>query len=128
MIVITTDADTLIAQHKRTKIQDFAKIQNLTIDRKTVISIQGTTATLVMSWFYNKLYESPDILTRLRTLAVAILGTNGKLSGPTLVETRRSICEGCPLFSRGSTQCRRCTCYMNLKWHIKDMTCPLKKW
>jgi hypothetical protein len=43
-------------------------------------------------------------------------------------EKRMNICLGCEHLIKLTHQCRRCTCFMDLKTRLKDATCPIEKW
>lgn len=50
------------------------------------------------------------------------------LATPEIVVARLMICRDCPSFNCGSTSCKECGCYMNIKTKFSAMVCPLKKW
>jgi hypothetical protein len=43
-------------------------------------------------------------------------------------KTRYSICEKCPRFFSMTNQCLECGCFMNIKTHLSNATCPLNNW
>lgn len=45
-----------------------------------------------------------------------------------LVQKRLEVCNLCASFNCGSTSCKECGCYMNIKTKYTAMVCPLRKW
>jgi len=43
-------------------------------------------------------------------------------------DRRISICRVCPEYLPQTTQCRECTCYVNLKAMLAHEQCPLRRW
>lgn len=45
-----------------------------------------------------------------------------------LSEKRIAICEQCPEYSKRTSRCDVCGCFMNFKTLLYDASCPLDKW
>lgn len=45
-----------------------------------------------------------------------------------LIESRLSICNGCPAFNKRLAKCKHCGCFMKLKTTLKGASCPIGKW
>ncbi len=64
--------------------------------------------------------------------AVAVVAgvfREGRLVCEPAVETaRRKGCQPCGEFAAERSRCRRCGCYLRLKWRLAKTVCPLGKW
>ena len=45
-----------------------------------------------------------------------------------LIESRLSICNTCPFFSKTFMKCRKCGCFMTLKTTLANAKCPRGHW
>lgn len=43
-------------------------------------------------------------------------------------QMRMSLCRACPDYNSGTTQCRRCGCFMSAKTKLRHGSCPIGKW
>jgi len=45
-----------------------------------------------------------------------------------LAKERLEICKSCPEFTKFTSQCKKCGCFMKIKTTMAQATCPLNKW
>lgn len=57
-----------------------------------------------------------------------LLNPNKPRSGKELAEYRLEICKTCEFFRERTQTCKKCGCFMKLKTHLEDASCPIKKW
>lgn len=121
-------ADSFIESFKSEHISKLSKF--IGVNRSTVVSVQGYSKTLAMTWDTNKITEMPGVVDMALDLSKAVIKVicmGVKMSGDTLAEERKLICKGCPLLSPNDV-CRSCGCNMTAKWYLKYFACPLNKW
>jgi hypothetical protein len=86
-----------------------------------------------MKNFSNEIKQ--ELIDKLKGLSDTVSGSLSDFSKgkPVFVseETqhmRMSICRGCPDFNAGTSQCRRCGCFMSAKTKLRQGSCPIGKW
>ena len=45
-----------------------------------------------------------------------------------VIERRMAECQGCEHFIKGTSQCKKCGCFMKVKSRIATASCPIGKW
>lgn len=45
-----------------------------------------------------------------------------------VAEKRFSICKSCPELIKLTKQCKKCSCFMELKTKLESAKCPIGKW
>jgi hypothetical protein len=65
-----------------------------------------------------------DIIKNIKSISS---GNPLSVSNETL-NHRKSICNSCEFFDKGSERCVKCGCDMAIKTYLKASTCPIGKW
>ena len=66
--------------------------------------------------------------SRLREIAIQVIGKVVSLSPDELAAERMKVCEECEHFMHLAKQCRLCWCFMELKTKLLEAECPDQKW
>ena len=76
-----------------------------------------------------------ELLQKLKGLSETMTDSIGQIAKgkPVFVESslqskRLAICNSCPEFIQGTSQCKKCGCFMSAKTRLKMASCPIGKW
>lgn len=73
----------------------------------------------------------PNIKTGIASLKrwiLAVLRRQPTLVSDEVLAERLETCRPCRFLSKRSRQCRKCTCFVDIKANLSTERCPVKKW
>lgn len=76
-----------------------------------------------------------EILQKLKGLSETVTDSIGEMAKgksifceSAVISNRMQICNSCPHFIKGTSQCKKCGCFMSAKTRLKQAQCPIGKW
>ncbi len=70
----------------------------------------------------------PNLLRSLSRISRSALGRQRVIASKDVLDGRIDRCITCAMFEASSRQCRKCTCFVDVKTLFAPESCPLKKW
>ncbi len=76
-----------------------------------------------------------EILQKLKGLSETVTDSIGQMSKgkpifceSATINNRMQICNSCLYYVKGTSQCKKCGCFMTAKTRLKQSQCPVGKW
>lgn len=73
----------------------------------------------------------PNVKTAIKAagkVVSAVAAGQAVLVSEEIVTERLNACESCEFFDASARQCKRCTCFIDVKVNLSTETCPEEKW